>query len=293
VGAVLSAVKKCWASLWTARAIAYRARQGITPDSVALAVVVQELVFADASGVLFTANPVSGRRDEMMITATWGLGEAIVGGLVTPDTLIVAKATGKMIRRETSEKQVMTVRTETGTHEQPVPQEKRSSPVLRDRQAAELVLLGSQIEKLYGMPMDIEWTLAGGHFAVVQARPITSLPEPPLEWKRSNPKSLMARGSFAEFVPDPISPLFATLAMPIAQDASNELMRVFLKVKRTDVYLLEVINGYVYIGFVMTPKLIWQMLTLTVAQSGKMLQSGRARWAVVGRKPEMYCENGR
>jgi phosphoenolpyruvate synthase/pyruvate phosphate dikinase len=85
--AVLEAVKKCWASLWTARAIAYRARQTIDPDVVALAAVVQELVFADAAGVLFTANPINGKRDEIMITATWGLGEAIVSGTVTPDTL--------------------------------------------------------------------------------------------------------------------------------------------------------------------------------------------------------------
>ena len=109
--AVLDAVKQCWASLWTGRAIAYRARQDIDPTTVSLAVVVQELVFADAAGVLFTANPVSGQRDEMMITATWGLGEAIVSGAVTPDTLTVSKTSGKVLQRKTSEKQVMTVRT--------------------------------------------------------------------------------------------------------------------------------------------------------------------------------------
>lgn len=120
--AVLEVVKKCWASLWTARVIAYRARQAIPPESVALAVVVQELVNADAAGVLFAANPVTDRRGEMMITAAWGLGESIVGGSVTPDTILVEKAAGKVIRRETNQKQVMTVRTETGTLEQPVPE---------------------------------------------------------------------------------------------------------------------------------------------------------------------------
>ena len=92
---MLEAVKKCWASLWTARAIAYRAKQNIDPDSVALAVVVQEMVDAEAAGILFTANPINGRRDEMVINAAWGLGEAIVGGLVSPDTIIADKATGK------------------------------------------------------------------------------------------------------------------------------------------------------------------------------------------------------
>ena len=89
--ALLEAVKKCWASLWTARALAYRHRQGIDPDSVSIAVVVQELVDADASGIMFTANPTSGNRNQVVINATWGLGEAIVGGLVMPDTVVVDK----------------------------------------------------------------------------------------------------------------------------------------------------------------------------------------------------------
>jgi pyruvate,water dikinase len=104
--AVLEAVKRCWASLWTARAMAYRARQNIAPGEVAMAVVVQELVFAEAAGVMFTANPVTGRRDEAMITAAWGLGEAIVSGAVTPDTITVNKTTFRTARRETAEKSV-------------------------------------------------------------------------------------------------------------------------------------------------------------------------------------------
>ncbi len=88
---VLAAVQRCWASLWTARAIGYRARQNIRSEDVALAVVVQQLVAADVAGILFTANPVTGARDEVVINAAWGLGEAIVGGHVTPDTLIVNK----------------------------------------------------------------------------------------------------------------------------------------------------------------------------------------------------------
>jgi len=100
VDAVLGAVKRCWASLWTARAIGYRAQHHIDHSAVSLAVVVQQLVFADAAGVLFTAHPVTGARGEAMITATWGLGEAIVGGLVTPDTLTVEKATGRVLSRD-------------------------------------------------------------------------------------------------------------------------------------------------------------------------------------------------
>ncbi|MEJ2555810.1 MAG: PEP/pyruvate-binding domain-containing protein, partial [Anaerolineae bacterium] len=186
VAEVLEAVKRCWASLWTARAIGYRARQGIEHSTVGLAVVVQELVPAEAAGILFTANPLTGRRDQAMISAAWGLGEAIVGGLVTPDTLTVEKATGRVLARETADKQVMVVRVNGGTEEQPVPDDLCHTPVLSDEQAVELARLGVQIEVLYGMPMDIEWALADGAFAILQARPVTALPEPeagpPTEW---------------------------------------------------------------------------------------------------------------
>jgi hypothetical protein len=140
-----------------------------------LAVVVQMLVPADAAGILFTANPVSGEYDQVVINAAWGLGEVVVGGAVTPDTLTVSKPTGRLIRRETGEKQVKTIRIESGTSEQPVPDHLKKAPVLSGRQAAELARLGVKIEKLYNMPMDIEWTLSKGRFAIVQARPITTL----------------------------------------------------------------------------------------------------------------------
>jgi rifampicin phosphotransferase len=94
---VLEAVKRCWASLWTARAIGYRARHNITQEDVSLAVVVQELVPADVAGILFTANPLTGAGDQMIINAAWGLGEAIVGGQVTPDTVVVDRASQTII----------------------------------------------------------------------------------------------------------------------------------------------------------------------------------------------------
>ncbi|TMD50431.1 MAG: pyruvate, phosphate dikinase, partial [Chloroflexi bacterium] len=145
---VLEAVKRCWASLWTARAIDYRARHGIAPQDVSLAVVVQQLVTAEAAGILFTANPLTGARDQVMINAAWGLGEAIVGGQVTPDTVIVDKANGTIIEQNISEKDVMTVmtgRTGEGTHEEPVPADQRTRAVLSPAQAAELARIGVQI----------------------------------------------------------------------------------------------------------------------------------------------------
>src|SRR6266700_6714978 len=136
---VLDSVKSCWASLWTARAIGYRARHGIAQEGVSLAVVVQELVPADAAGILFTANPLTGVRDQVMINAAWGLGEAIVGGQVTPDSFVVDKANGTIIEQNISEKDVMTVmtgRTGESTHEEPVPADQRTRAVLSPAQAA-------------------------------------------------------------------------------------------------------------------------------------------------------------
>src|SRR5579872_6707052 len=101
---VLDAVKRCWASLWTARAIGYRTLHGIAPQDVSLAVVVQELVPADAAGILFTANPLTGARDQIMINAAWGLGEAIVAGQVTPDTIVIDKVSSKAVEQEINEK---------------------------------------------------------------------------------------------------------------------------------------------------------------------------------------------
>ncbi len=283
---VLEAVKKCWASLWTGRAIAYRIRQNVSPESVALAVVVQELVFANAAGIMFTANPINGNRDEVIINAAWGLGEAVVGGMVTPDTLTVSKQTGRIIRRETAGKLVMTVRTESGTSEVPVPDPLKNAHVLNDKQAAELAKLGADIEKLYEMPMDIEWTLvlpsperAEGKyegFAIVQARPITALSEPPLAWKVPHPKAVLARGSFAEFVPEPVSPLFATLAVPIAHQATISLMKG-IGVTEDNNYLFAVLNDYVYVGFVFTPKLTWQMIIASVKMFGPIMKTSRQR----------------
>jgi pyruvate,water dikinase len=259
--AVVEAVRRCWASLWTARAIAYRMRQGIDPNTVSLAVVVQELVPAEAAGILFTANPVTGQRNQAMINAAWGLGEAIVGGLVTPDTLTVDTTTGRVVERRIAHKEVMTVRVDGTTAEQPVPESLRDAPVLDDANAAELARLGEQIEELYGQPMDIEWTLASGRFAIVQARPITALGEAPagvpagipaaapaaVEWIMPNPKGFYMRASITELTPDPLSPLYATLGMEAITNGINVLGERLLRLPRNIfVDFMVTINGYAY-----------------------------------------------
>jgi len=293
--AVLDAVKRCWASLWTGRAIGYRLQHGIDQDAVSLAVVVQQLVFADAAGVLFTANPITGRRDQAMITATWGLGEALVGGMVTPDTLIVEKATGTVLSREIADKQVMTVRLPDGSAEQPTPESLRRAPVLSDAQAAALARLGVQIERLYGMPMDIEWTLtlpspvgsgAGGEgtFAIVQARPVTALPEDQtplaIEWKAPNPKGQYMRGSVVDILPDPLSPLFATLGLPaVGCYGIKEVMRVLTRSEpqMPDNYIMT-INDYAYMSVDYTPRQWWWVSTRMLISYPRLLGQGISLW---------------
>ncbi|HYF92815.1 MAG TPA: PEP/pyruvate-binding domain-containing protein [Symbiobacteriaceae bacterium] len=184
--AVLEAVRRCWSSLWTPRAISYRARQGIAPGDLSLAVVIQRQVHADAAGVLFTVNPVTGHRLQMVIDGAWGLGEAVVSGQVTPDHWVVRAADGAVVEAELSRKAVMTIRVPGGTELAPVPQERQAVACLTEPQVTELTALGRRVAEYYGEPQDIEWALAGGQFYLVQSRPVTTLfplpqPAPPPE----------------------------------------------------------------------------------------------------------------
>lgn len=281
---VLDAVKSCWASLWTARAIGYRARQGIRPEDVSLAVVVQELVPAEVAGILFTANPLTGARDQMMINAAWGLGEAIVGGLVTPDTFVINKQTGAIESQDIGDKELMTVPLAEATREEPVPPEKRKQPALQPQQCAELTRTGAQIEQLYGQPMDIEWAMSDGRIFILQARPITALPEPPvmLEWKLPREKGQYGRSSVIELLPDPLSPLFATLALPLWNEAMIRLARSFgISFIERDRFLLLTINDYAYYYYRFGALQLARMFLVSPGIPGlvRMMRSAHSRWA--------------
>jgi pyruvate,water dikinase len=282
---LLAAVKRCWGSLWTARALAYRAREGIGPEDLSIAVVVQQLILADAAGVLFTVNPMTGARDQMMINAAWGLGEAIVGGQVTPDTIIVDKQTGAIESLQISDKEVMTARLPEGTREEPVPAEKRRQAALQPAQTAELSRLGVEIERLYGQPMDIEWAMSGQRIFIVQARPITTLPEPrpALEWKLPRARGRYARSGAAELLPDPLSPLFASLALPLW----NETLLALLQSLGFDRpfagnFRLLTINDYAYMEFGLGVRQSLRLLAALprlLPRMVRLMRSAQARWA--------------
>ncbi|TEB13781.1 PEP/pyruvate-binding domain-containing protein [Pelotomaculum propionicicum] len=174
LGQLLQAVQKCWASLFTDQAIAYRARNRLDHRSVSLSVVVQQMVFPDVSGIMFTADPLSGHRGTVSIDAGFGLGEALVSGIVSADLYQVLK--GRIIKKQIAEKKKVIYPTpEGGTAVKELPSGLQGQPALSDEKILELAGLGQRIEKHYGSEQDIEWCLAGNRFFIVQSRPITSL----------------------------------------------------------------------------------------------------------------------
>jgi rifampicin phosphotransferase len=179
--AVLDAVRRCWGSLWTERAIAYRDRRDISPDDgVRIAVVVQRMVPAAFAGVLFTANPVSGDRGEVVVDASSGLGEAVVSGLVTPDHYVL-DGDGHVRERRPGLREVVVRGVEGGGVEHRADEAHEELP---DAVLGELAGLGRAVAAHFGRPQDIEWAWADGQVRLVQARPMTALPPPPIRLTR-------------------------------------------------------------------------------------------------------------
>lgn len=172
--AVLRHLSRCWASLFTERAVAYRLRNGFDHRQVQMAVVVQEMVFPHAAGVLFTADPVTSNRKVASVEATYGLGEALVSGLVNADSYEVRD--DEVVARSVATKEFEVCASPSGgTREQAVEPARRERPALTDEQVVRLVRLGRRIEAHFGRPQDIEWCLVDDDFQVVQSRPITTL----------------------------------------------------------------------------------------------------------------------
>ncbi len=171
---VLLQIRNCYASLWGNRAVSYRFHQGYDQTSVAIAVVVQKMVESEKAGVLFTVNPLSQNTNEIQINASYGLGESVVSGRVTPDSYIVTK-TGRLIETTIGSKKTKTIYGNKNTVEIAVDEEARKKRVLEDNEISGLVDCGLKIEKHYGMPMDIEWAIKDNNIYILQARAITTL----------------------------------------------------------------------------------------------------------------------
>ncbi len=183
--AVLEHVSRCWASLFSERAVTYRLRNGVDHRDVRMAVVVQRMIFPQAAGILFTADPVTGHRKVAAVEAGFGLGEAVVSGLVNPDVYSVRN--GEVIERKLAAKQLAVHPLPAGgTQVRPVDPRRQREPALTDGQVVQLVRLGRRIEAHFGCPQDIEWCLVDDRFQIVQSRPITTLFPVPAVGDREN-----------------------------------------------------------------------------------------------------------
>lgn len=202
--AILQHVSRCWASLFTERAVTYRRRNGIDHRTVHMAVVVQRMVFPQAAGILFTADPVTGNRKVATVDAGFGLGEALVSGLVNPDVFKVRH--GEVVAKAIAAKQrAVHALPAGGTQEVAIDSQRQEQPALTDAQVVRLVQLGRRIEAHFGSPQDIEWCLVDDVFQIVQSRPITTLFPIPETGDQEN--HVYVSVGHGQMMTDPMKPL--------------------------------------------------------------------------------------
>ncbi|HJX29222.1 MAG TPA: rifamycin-inactivating phosphotransferase, partial [Thermoanaerobaculia bacterium] len=202
--AILRHVGRCWASLFTERAVTYRLRNGLDHRKVRMAVVVQQMVFPQASGILFTADPVTGNRKVASVEASFGLGEALVSGLVNADVYKVRD--GEVVAKAVATKQLAIHASPAGgMQEQAIEPERQDEPALTDAQVVRLAHLGRRIEAHFGRPQDIEWCLVDEDFQIVQSRPITTLFPIPAAGDREN--HVYVSVGHQQMMTDPMKPL--------------------------------------------------------------------------------------
>ncbi len=212
----IEAVKKCWASLWTQRAFDYRQQNGINHLRVDMAVTVQVLVPAEISGVIFTADPVTGLRDRIVIEACFGLGEALVSGKVTPDRFIVDKKKLRLLSRTISEKKIECALDENvTTKEQSPSDEKSTTQTLDKKQIKQLAKMAQKVEVKFGCPQDIEWAIKDGRIWLLQYRPITNLPTP--KEKSWEDRQVWCNMPAQEVLPDVVTPATLSLIENLAE----------------------------------------------------------------------------
>ncbi|MFE5620842.1 rifamycin-inactivating phosphotransferase [Streptomyces virginiae] len=216
---ILRHISRCWASLFTERAVTYRRRSGIDHRTVRMAVVVQRMVFPYASGILFTADPLTGDRKSATVDAGFGLGEALVSGLVNPDVFTVRD--GRVVARTIAAKQrALTALPAGGTQEVEIDAQQREQPALTDAQAVRLVELGRRIEAHFGHPQDIEWCLVDDGFRIVQSRPITTLF--PVPERADGENHVYVSVGHGQMMTDPMKPLGYSMWQLTAMVAMHE-----------------------------------------------------------------------
>lgn len=232
-------IRRCWASYWNARAIAYRSDSGLDHLEQGVAVIVQRMVDARSSGVLFTVDPVKGRDDRMLVESSWGLGEAIASGMVTPDRFECDRASGEVVSRNVNEKMRQVRLGAGGSAVTEVPPQDRSVPSVSDEELRLLADIGIRVERQMGAPQDIEWAIEGDQVFVLQSRPITTV--------RATGDTLWTRAYGDEYWADVTSPLFYSLLGSYLTDIVNhEGAKVMGYKDLTHGELIRVHKGHVY-----------------------------------------------
>lgn len=232
--ALFGAVKECWASLWSQRAVKYRKNKEIHNENVKMAVLVQEMVPAEASGILFT-------EDKIVIEAVWGLGDMLVGGKIIPDHLVVERKEFNVIERKISHKPVMSQISERGVTVVAVPEHLRDAPVLEDKHIRTLCALGKKVERIFGCPQDIEWALHNDKIVLLQARPI-SVKQSPDVWSRANlAEMLPGYVSYLSRIPENRPDFFKVGIQPLLECFG-------IKDIPEDLKLTDYIYGHIYVN---------------------------------------------
>lgn len=220
--AILQHIRKCWASLFTDRAVIYRMQNGFDHSQVYLSVIVQRMVFPQASGVLFTADPMTSNRKLLSIDAGFGLGEALVSGLVSADGYKVRD--GEIVEKRIATKTVAVYgRKEGGTETKPIDPDHQKTQTLTDQQILQLARIGRKIEAYFGQPQDIEWCLVNDTFYIVQSRPITTLY--PIPEANDQENHVYISVGHQQMMTDPMKPLglsFWLLTTPATMRIAGE-----------------------------------------------------------------------
>ena len=239
--AVAAAVKRCWLSLFSERAISYRLQKHIATGRTQMAVVVQHLIDADAAGVMFTADP-AGDSDGIFIEAAFGLAEAVVQGKVTPDRLKVSRSRRRTVRRDTAVKRMQVVVDENGVREDSLRLEKGSIPALNDQMAGALAELGLKAELLFGAPQDIEWAQRDGKLFLLQSRPITGKASA-RTWED---RQIWTNWNTGEIAPDVMAPITWCLMQSLLEGTACRSLFRLLGVDARRAPLLGLVAGRVY-----------------------------------------------
>ena len=236
---VMANVRRCWASYWNSRAIAYRHQAGVDQLGTGMAVVVQRMVDARTSGIMFTTDPVSGRKDRIIIESSWGLGESIASGLVTPDRFVCDKRSTRPVDRTINRKVTGIFLSSEGTRSVQMDPARQTSPSLSKGEMTKVARMGKRIEDHFHAPQDVEWAIEGEDVFLLQSRPITNLAE--------GSDILWTRAYGDEYWSDVTSPLFfSLLGELLTRYVNHEGSEIMGYWDLTDKELLKVHKGHIY-----------------------------------------------